>query len=96
MASRLLTPCRYSPSIKACDLAILSVYGIALTADEATELKKMNELNKAKAFEYFWFRLSKFEAPELTGLMHIVNGRKDLPDEDVVEGLLVKPLAPQM
>jgi hypothetical protein len=81
--------------VKACDSAILCVYGITLTADEATELKKMCKLNKAKAFEYFWFP-SPGSTPELTGVMHAVTGRSDLPDENVVEGLLIKLLAPEM
>lgn len=81
--------------VKACDSAILGVYGITLTADEATELKKMSDLNEAKAFEYFWFRSPGY-SPELAGVMHAVSGRKGLPDESVVEGLLIKLLAPAM
>jgi hypothetical protein len=79
--------------VKACEPSILNVYGITLTADEAMELKKMSELNKVKAFEYFW-PLSRDHKPELAGVMHALTGRKDLPDESVVEGLLIKLLAP--
>jgi hypothetical protein len=81
--------------VKACDPAILGVYGIKLTADEATELKKMSDLNEAKAFEYFWFRSPGY-TPELAGVMHAVTGRRGLPDESVVEGLIIKLLAPPM
>ena len=81
--------------VKACDAAILGVYGITVTADEAIELKKISDLNEAKAFEYFWFR-SPGHSAELTGLLHAVTGRKGLPDESVVEGLLIKLLAPTM
>jgi hypothetical protein len=81
--------------VKACDSTILGEYGITLTADEATELKKMSELNKAKAFEYFWFKLPGF-TPERAGVMHAVTGRKSLPNESVVEGLLIKLLAPTL
>jgi hypothetical protein len=78
--------------VKACDSAILGVYGITLTA---TELKKMSELNEAKAFEYFWFR-SPGSTPELAGVMHALTGRRGLPEESVVEGLLIRLLVPQM
>lgn len=81
--------------VKACDLSILNVYGITLTEDEATELKKISELHKVKAFEYFWFRSPGY-TPELAGVMHALTGRKDLPDERVMEELLTKLLAPTM
>lgn len=98
--------------VKACDPSILSKYKIKLTAEERTELKKMNDLNESKAFEYFWFlppgtkrrpkKPTKEEIKEdarnarLTGIMHAVTGRKDLPDEGVVDGLLIKLLVPQV
>ena len=98
--------------IRVCDAVILGAYGLTLTADEAKELKKMNDLNKAKAFEYFWFeppnsarRKPKKQkrphtappvTPELHGIMHALTGRKGLPDESVVEGLLIKLLAPKL
>jgi len=81
--------------IKACDAAILGVYGITLTLAEQTELKKISELNEVKAFEYFWFR-SPGVTPELAGVIHAVTGRKGLPDESVVEELLIKLLAPKL
>lgn len=81
--------------IKACDLAVLGVYGITLTVDEAAELRKMSDLNKEKAFEYFWFRSPGY-TPEIAGVMHALTGRKGLPDENIVEGLLIKLLAPTM
>jgi hypothetical protein len=81
--------------VKACDSAILGKHGIMLTENEATELKKMSDPNEAKAFEYFWFRLPGY-TPEVAGVMHALTGRKDLPDESVVEGLLIKLLAPTM
>lgn len=81
--------------IKACDLAILGVYGITLAVDEVAELKKMSDLNEAKAFEYFWFRSPGY-TPEIAGVMHAITGWKGLPDENVVEGLLIKLLAPTM
>lgn len=76
-------------------MAILGVYGIALTVDEAAELKKMSDLNEAKVFEYFWFRSPGY-TPEIAGVMHAIIGWKGLPDENVVEGLLIKLLAPTM
>ena len=81
--------------IKACDAAILGVYGITFTLAEQTELKKMSELNEAKAFEYFWFRFPG-ATPEKTGVMHAVTGRKGLPDESIIEELLIKLLAPKL
>jgi hypothetical protein len=81
--------------VKACDSSILGAYGITLTTDEATELKKMSDLHKAKASEYFWFRSTDF-TPELAGVMHALTGRKGLPDESIVEELLLKLLAPTM
>lgn len=81
--------------VKACDPSILGLYGITYTTDEVTELRKMSDLNKVKAFEYFWFR-SPGVTPELAGVKHAVTGRKDLPDESIVEGLLIKLLAPTM
>ena len=81
--------------VKACDSSILDVYRITLTTDELTELRKMSDLNEAKAFEYFWFR-SPGVTPEQAGIMHAVTGRKGLPDENIVEGLLIKLLAPAM
>jgi hypothetical protein len=47
------------------------------------------------AFEDFWFRAPGC-TPELAGVMHAVTGRKGLPDESVVEGLLIKLLAPKL
>jgi hypothetical protein len=83
--------------VKACDTTVLAAYGITVTADEARELQKLSTLNEAKAFEYFWFRLPGSEdSPELTGVVHAVTGRKGLPDESIVEGLLTKLLAPKM
>jgi hypothetical protein len=98
--------------VKACDPSILSRYKIKLTAAERTELKKMNDLNESKAFEYFWFlppgtkrrpkKPTKEEIKEdarnarRTGIIHAVTGRKGLPDESVVERLLIKLLAPKM
>jgi len=81
--------------IKACDAAILAIYGITLSLVEQTELKKMSELNEVKAYEYFWFRAPGL-TPELAGVMHAVTGRKGLPDESVVEELLIKLLAPTL
>jgi hypothetical protein len=81
--------------VKACDAAILGLYGITLTPAEEIELKKMSDLNEAKAFEYFWFRSPGF-TPELAGVMHALTGRKGLPDESVVEELLIKLLAPKL
>jgi len=81
--------------VKICDSSILGMYGIALTTDELTELKKMSDLNEAKAFEYFWFRWPGF-TPELAGVHHALTGRKGLPDESIVEELLIKLLAPTM
>ena len=72
----------------------------------------MNDLYQSKAYEYFWFlppgtkgrpkKPTKEEIKEdarnarLTGIMHAVTGRKDLPDEGVVGGLLVELLVPKM
>jgi predicted RNA-binding Zn-ribbon protein involved in translation (DUF1610 family) len=81
--------------IRACDPAILSKYAVTLTPQEETELKKMSELNEAKAFEYFWYRWPGY-TPELAGIMHSLTGRPGLPDESVVEGLLVRLLAPSL
>jgi hypothetical protein len=83
--------------VKACGPPILAVYGITLTEDEATELKKMSALHEAKAFEYFWFDWPGY-TPELAGVMHALAGQKDLPlpDESVMEELLTKFLAPIM
>lgn len=94
--------------VKACDPSILSKYKIKLTAEETTELKKMNDLYQSKAYEYFWFlprstkgrpqKPTKEDArnARLMGIRHAVTGRKDLPDEGVVAGLLVKLLVPKM
>jgi hypothetical protein len=88
--------------VKACDPAILAKYEIVLTKDEETDLGKMNVLYTAKAFEYFWFSLQPrrkrtgCHAPEAWGLSYALTGRKDLPDEGVVEGLLIKLLAPDL
>lgn len=81
--------------VKACNSSILGVYRITLTTDEVTELKKMSKLNEAKAFEYFWF-CSPSVTPELAGVMHAATGWQDLPDESIVEGLLIKLLGPTM
>lgn len=81
--------------VKACDPSILAVYKITLTIDELAELRKMSDLNEAKAFEYFWFR-SPGTTAELAGLMHAVTGRKGWPEESIVENLLVKLLSPTM
>jgi hypothetical protein len=80
---------------KACDPAVLSLYGITVTAEETSELQKMSDLNEAKALGYFWFR-SPHYTPELAGVMHAVTGRPGLPEETVLEGLAVKLLAPQL
>lgn len=81
--------------VKACDSTVLILYGISLTNDEQTELRKMSELNEAKAFEYFWFRANGV-APERNGILHAINGRQDLPDEKILERLLNKLLAPEL
>lgn len=79
--------------VKACDSSILGKYGIMLTTHEATELRKMSDLNEQKAFEYFWFDR---KGPELAGVAYALKGRPGLPDESIVEGLLVKLLAPKI
>jgi hypothetical protein len=81
--------------VRAWDSTILSKYGITLTAHEATELTKMSVLHDAKAFEYFWFG-RRGDTPELKGLMHTLIGRPGLPDESVVEGLLIRLLDPKL
>jgi hypothetical protein len=81
--------------VKACDATMLGLHGIPLTSSEETELKKLSDLNEAKAFQYFWFRYPPF-TPELAGVMHAVSGRKGLPDERILEEFLIKLLAPKL
>jgi len=81
--------------VRACDAAILNIYEISLTPDEERELGKLNALNKLKAFEYFWFPWQGSK-PEIGGIMHALLGRKDLPDENIVQGLVAKLLAPKL
>jgi hypothetical protein len=81
--------------VRACDNSILAAYGIALTADEVTELRKISDLNESKMFEYFWFRSPGY-TPELGGVVHAITGRKGLPHEETLEGLLVRLLSPKM
>lgn len=70
-------------------------YGITLTTDEVMELRKMSDLNEAKALQYFWF-CSPGVRPELAGVMHALTGREGLPAESMMEGLLIKLLVPSM
>lgn len=81
--------------VKACDPRILALYGITFTADEDTELQKMSDLHKAKAFQYFWFPWQG-SPPESGGITHALTGRPSLPDEVLIEGLLNKLLSPKL
>jgi hypothetical protein len=48
-------------------------------------------------FESSWFRVpGQSLMPEVAGVMHAVTGRKGLSDEDVLEGLLLKLLRPEL
>lgn len=81
--------------VTVCDPLVLAKYGINISPDESIELKKMSDLNKAKAFEYFWSKSTKNDPhPEMTGIFHAVKGREGLPNEMIVEGLLIKLVQP--
>lgn len=81
--------------VKACDAKILGLYGITIDASEQAELQNLSDLNELKAFEYFWFP-GPGVAPEVNGILHAVHGRPGLPDEKIVQGLLVRLLTPQL
>jgi hypothetical protein len=90
--------------VEACAPAILGLHGIESTSTEKAELKKISDLNEVKAFEYPWFDGSKVTpelpgvkvSPELSGVMKALKGWQGLPDESVLEGLLLKLLEPKL
>ena len=86
---------------KACDITILGLYGITLSETERTELKKLGDLHTARAFAYFWFHPHgqsnrQTSSAEAHGIMHALTGRKNLPNESIVEELLIKLLGNEM
>lgn len=81
--------------LKACDPTVLAAYGISISTEETRELTKMSLLNKAKAFEYFWFDWPG-ATPESAGLDHALRGRPGLPEEHIIEGLLLRLLSPNL
>jgi hypothetical protein len=78
----------------ACDPAILAAYGITITGSEQAELAKANAYYEVKGFEYFLFKLSGVPMGR-SGPQMALEGWPDLPDEQVLEGLLNKLLLPK-
>ena len=79
----------------ACDVSILALYGISLSVDEETELKKANGYYAPKGFEYFLFSLPGVPT-ERSGPQMALSGWPGLPDESILEALLDKLLSPKL
>ena len=79
----------------ACDLSVLTQYGMDITTTERTELAKANEYYKGKGFEYFCFKMPGVSA-DRSGPQQALSGWPNLPDEKILEGLLLKLLAPKL
>lgn len=79
----------------ACEQGILTAYGIALTTAEQAELKKANRYYKGKGFEYFLFKFPGVSV-DRSGPQQALSGWPDLPDENVLEALLTRLLAPRL
>jgi hypothetical protein len=64
---------------------------------------KLSDLYEAKAFEYFWFLpkvprgiSSNPDQSRVAGITHALTGRDEMPEESVVDGLLIRLLEPTM
>ncbi len=79
----------------ACDESILIAYGITLTNVERVELKKANQYYEGKGFEYFLFNFARVSL-DRSGPQQALSGWPNLPDENVLEGILGKLLTPRV
>jgi hypothetical protein len=80
---------------KACDTEILERYGINISETEKTELKKANKFYKGKGFEYYWFKFPGISEEDRSGPELSASGWKELPDENILEGLIEKLILPE-
>jgi hypothetical protein len=78
-----------------CDPDILAPFGISLTQAEEVELKKANDYYKGKGFEYFLFKFRGVPM-ERSGPQQALSAWPGLPDESILESLLVKLVAPNL
>ena len=78
-----------------CDAGVLGHFGITLTRDEAVELQKANQYYKGKGFEYFLFKFPGVSM-ERSGPQQALSGWRGLPDESVLESLLLKLVTPKL
>ncbi len=80
---------------KACNAEILEQYGINISETEKTELKKANKFYKGKGFEYYWFKFPGISEEDRSGSELSASGWKELPDENILEGLIEKLILPR-
>jgi hypothetical protein len=79
----------------ACDAGVLSQFGITVTPVENVELRKANQYYKGKGFEYFLFKFPGVPI-ERSGPQQALSGWPGLPDESVLESLLLKLVTPKL
>ncbi len=79
----------------ACDQSVLIAYGITLTDVERVELKKANQYYEGKGFEYFLFDFPGVSI-DRSGPQQALSGWPNLPDENVLEGIVGKLLTPRV
>jgi len=79
----------------ACEGSVLAQFRITLTSTEAEELKKANQYYEGKGFEYFLFKFPGVSM-ERSGPQQALSGWRGLPDETVLESLLLKLVSPKL
>lgn len=79
----------------ACEAGALEHFGITLIPAETVELQKANQYYKAKGFEYFLFKFPGVPM-ERSGPQQALSGWPGLPDESVLESLLIKLVTPKL
>jgi len=79
----------------ACEVGVLAQFGITLTSTEAVNLKKANQYYEGKGFEYFLFKFPGVSM-ERSGPEQALSGWRGLPDESVLESLLLKLVTPKL
>lgn len=76
-------------------ILVLTRFSVSLTEEETVEFEKANKYCKGKGFEHFLFKLPGV-AMERSGPQQALSGWPELPDESVLEVLLIKLVAPEL
>ena len=78
---------------RACKKNILEIYNLSLNSKEIDELTKANTYYSTKGFEYFIFKHPEIDDPNRAGGQLAMEGYPDLPNLDILEGILTKLLS---